>query len=149
MFIHCSQKFRPYETWFLYDNKGFYERSLIIGKCPICKKPVAELKEKRKSDDRVFTQLAVGEQKVERLTGMCVGCVNYSSQDLKTKKCKVTLPKYIRYGENKIVKIGGKKYQRMSAVSRWGTKECIKDIPFTDTVKITEYELYEKQQVAK
>lgn len=139
MFKHCSQKFKPYETWFLYDNKGFYERSLIIGKCPVCKKPVAELKEKRKADDKTFYQLAVGKEKVERLTGICINSVNYSSQDLKTKKSKMTLPKYIRYGENKFIKKGGKTFQRMNAVGRYGQREVIQDIPVNvnEQVKIT------------
>ena len=87
MFEHCNQKFKPYEVWYLYDNKGFYDRSLALGR------------------------------------------FNYSSQDVKTKQCKMTLPKHLRYGENKIVNIGGKKYQRMNAVSKYGLKECIKDIP--------------------
>lgn len=135
-FKHCNQKFKPYEVWYLYDNKGFYERSLKLGKCPVCKKEIAELHEKRKDDDKVFTQLAIGKEKVSRLTNLNITCVNYSSQDLKTKKCKVTMPKYIRSGENKIVSVGGKKYQRMNAVSRYGQKECIRDIPINDSVKI-------------
>lgn len=129
MFEHCSQKFKPYEIWYLYDNKGFYDRSLSIGRCPVCKKPIAELKETRKADDKVFYQLAVGDSKVKKITELNINCVNYSSQDIKTKKTKMSLPKYLRYGENKIVNIGGKKYQRMNAISRYGLKECIKDIP--------------------
>ena len=113
----------------MYDNKGFYDRSLALGRCPVCKKSIAELKETRKADDKVFYQLAVGDSKVQKLTELNLNSVNYSSQDVKTKQCKMTLPKHLRYGENKIVNIGGKKYQRMNAVSKYGLKECIKDIP--------------------
>lgn len=119
----------------MFDNKGFYERSLKLGRCPICKKEIAELKEKRKSDDKVFTQLAVGTDKVERFTKLNVNCVNYSSQDLKLKRCKVTMPKWIRSGENKIVTVGGKKFQRMNAVSKYGYKECLCDIPIKENTE--------------
>lgn len=128
MFEHCSQKFKPYEVWYLYDNKGFYNRSLAFGRCPACKKFLAELKETRKADDKVFYQLAVGDSKVNKLAELNRNNVNYSSQDIKVKKCKMTMPKHIRYGENKIVSIGGKRYQRMNAVSRYGQRECVKDI---------------------
>lgn len=129
MFEHCSQKFKPYEVWYLFDNKGFYDRCLSFGKCPVCKKNLAELKETRKADDKVFYQLAVGDNKVNKLAELNRNCVIYSSQDIKVRKCKMTMPKYLRYGENKTVSIGGKKYQRMNAVSRYGRRECIKDIP--------------------
>lgn len=132
MFKHCNQKFKPYEVWYLYDNKGFYERSLELGRCPVCKKEIAELKEKRKSDDKIFTQLAVGKDKVEKLTKLNVNRVNYSSQDVKVKRCKVVMPKWIRSGENKIIIKGGKKYQRMNAVSHFGYKECLCDIPIKE-----------------
>lgn len=49
----------------------------------------------------------------------------------------MTFPKYIRSGENKIVTVGGKKYQRMNAVGRYGQREKIKDIPVIEQVKIT------------
>ena len=45
---HCKQEFRPFDIWYLFDNKGFYDRSLKLGKCPVCKKAIAELKEIRK-----------------------------------------------------------------------------------------------------
>ena len=42
----------------------------------------------------------------------------------------MTMPKSIRYGENKIVTKGGKQYIRQNAVS-WlnGKKEVVKDLP--------------------
>ena len=122
----CRKKFKPYETWYLYDNECFYDRSLTIGRCPICKKPIALLKETRKADDRIFYNQATGKHKTDRLLDLNKNNVSYSTQDF--KKHKMTRPKYLRYGENKIVKKGKKIYQRMNAVSRFGIRECIKDI---------------------
>lgn len=102
---------------------------MSFGKCPVCKKNLAELIETRKADDKVFNQIATGENKVNKLAELNRNNINYSSQDIKIRKCKMTMPKYIRSGENKIVSIGGKKYQRMNAVSRYNQRECIKDVP--------------------
>lgn len=126
---HCKQEFRPFDVWYLFDNKGFYDRSLKLGKCPVCKKAIAELKETRKEDDRIFTQVEIGSE-AERLADINRGSVNYSSLEIKLKAYKMTMPKSIRYGENKIITKGGKQYVRQNAVS-WlnGKKEVVKDLP--------------------
>ena len=122
----CRKKFKPYETWHLYDSECFYDRSLTIGRCPVCSKLIAVLKETRKADDRVFYNQVSGKYKTDRLLELNKNNVSYSTKNL--IKHKMTRPKYLRFGENKIVRIGKKIYQRMNAVSRYGIRECIKDI---------------------
>ena len=73
---HCKQDFKPFDIWYLYDNKGFYDRLLKLGKCPVCKKPIAELRETRKEDDVIFTQFEVGSE-AERLAEINRNSVNY------------------------------------------------------------------------
>ena len=53
MFTHCNTKFKPHETWFLFDNKNFTARKFYLGTCPICKKGLAKLVETRKSDGKI------------------------------------------------------------------------------------------------
>ncbi|MBQ3971376.1 MAG: hypothetical protein II687_04125 [Selenomonadaceae bacterium] len=74
---HCKQDFKPFDIWYLYDNKGFYDRLLKLGKCQVCKKPIAELRETRKEDDVIFTQFEVGSE-AERLAEINRNSVNYS-----------------------------------------------------------------------
>jgi len=89
---------------------------------------MAILKEKRKTDGRTFKEEYTGTIEVNKIKKVCTTSIDYTLQDLKQKKCKMTLPKHIRSGENIIVKIGGKVYQRMNAIGRWGQKEKIEDI---------------------
>lgn len=129
-FEHCSNKFKPYDIWYLYDNKGFYERCLYLGRCPICKKDIAELRERRKSDDKLFKQLVIGKDKVKHLADLNKNSINYSASDIRIKNSvKISMPRTIRYGENKLIKRGDKTILRQNAVS-WidGRKENIKDI---------------------
>ena len=64
---HCGRSFKHFDTWFLFDNKGFYKREVKLGRCPKCLKVIIEINETRKSDDRIFTQYAEGKeaQKIE------------------------------------------------------------------------------------
>ncbi len=130
---HCQREFKPIDIWYLESNKDFYGRYLKIGRClnPKCKKTVAELVEIRKTDDKVFRQFET-EKKAEKLIALNKNSVVCTSQELKLKACKTIMPRSIRYGENKIVTVKGKKFQRQNAVS-WinGRKEKIKDIPIS------------------
>lgn len=129
-FKHCNSKFKPYDIWFLFDNKQFYQRSLYLGRCPYCKKDIAELVERRKSDDKLFKQLVIGKDKVKHLAELNKNSINYTAMDIKVKNSvKISMPRTIRYGENKIIKRGDKTFIRQNAVS-WvnGRKENLKDI---------------------
>jgi len=59
---HCDIDFEDLDTWFLEDIKDFKDRTLIIGKCPTCKKDVVILKEIRISDGRVFENIQAGDK---------------------------------------------------------------------------------------
>ena len=43
------------DIWFLEPNELFENRKLYIGICPVCKKPIAELVQYRKTDNIKFT----------------------------------------------------------------------------------------------
>jgi len=60
--IHCDINFEDLDTWFLEDIKDFKDRTLIIGKCPVCKKDVVVLKETRISDNQVFENIQAGDK---------------------------------------------------------------------------------------
>jgi len=103
---HCQREFKPIDIWYLESNKDFYGRYLKIGRClnPKCKKTVAELVEIRKTDDKVFRQFET-EKKAEKLIALNKNSVVCTSQELKLKACKTIMPRSIRYGENKIVRV--------------------------------------------
>lgn len=125
---HCGRSFKHFDTWFLFDNKGFYKREVKLGRCPKCLKVIIEINEIRKSDDRIFTQYAEGKE-AQKIAENYKKLINYTALEIKQKACKVTMPKSIRYGENKIVKKGNRKFLKQNAVS-WinGKKETIKEI---------------------
>lgn len=127
MFNHCSLDFKPYEIWYLYDIKGFIDRQLKLGKCPDCKKDVVELIETRISDNKVFAQSWDGKPAI-KVAEQNKCRVNYSSLDRKVKKCKVSMPKTLRYGVNKSVKVGKMLKFRQRAVDFYGNTELLKEV---------------------
>lgn len=63
------------------------------------------------------------------IIGLNVDKVLYSSLDVVAKKkVKVSMPRTIRYGENKVVKIGNDYKVRQRAVDFHGNKELIKEV---------------------
>lgn len=128
MFNHCSQNFKPYLTWFLFDIKGFHNRELLIGRCPVCKTDIVDLRETRITDGKLFSDVGIKE-KATKLVELCKHQVDYTSQDLKLKKCKYRFMRGICWGDNRTVKVGKQKKYRAYAVSFYGRRKLIKEVP--------------------
>jgi len=126
VFIHCNKKFRPIETWFLYDNKDFTKRKLFLGICPICGADAIKLVETRKSDLKSYQQIFF-KSKAVKIISLLIKQVEYTDKDV--KKIKKT-PFGLCYGENieihnskgEIVKIKQKR------CDYFGNKEIISTI---------------------
>lgn len=58
--ICCDKSINHYDTWLLKDIKEFKDRSLFTALCPICKKMIAALSEKRISDNQKFLDIHYG-----------------------------------------------------------------------------------------
>ena len=85
MFTHCNIKFKPHETWFLYDNKNFTRRKFYLATCPICQKGLAKLVETRIDDGEVFSEVVSG-SKLEKLMPRLIKEVRYTNEDMKKFK---------------------------------------------------------------
>ncbi len=129
MFNHCSQNFKPFETWFLFNIKGFHDRKLLMGRCPICKCFYVELVETRVTDGKIFSDGGIKE-KATKLVELCKNQVDYSSLDLKVAKMpNKKMPRGFRYGVNTIVNVKGEKKLRQRAVDFFGNRELIREVP--------------------
>ncbi len=126
-FTHCSRKFKAQVVWFLYDIQGFSDRYLKIGRCPVCKKKVCEIREVRIVDNKEFRKFVIGEE-ATRLIGLHKDNINYTSLDRKVKKCRVSMPRTIRFGVNKVVKVGKQTVLRQRAVDFSGNREIVREI---------------------
>lgn len=93
----CKQKTRPLDVWYLFDNWQFTERKLFVGKCSKCKKSVIQLVETRKTDNKIFSQLEVGE-KAEKIAEKLLEQIDYTREDREEKKGK---PFGFSYGKAK------------------------------------------------
>ena len=87
--IHCC-KFSADDIWFLFDLPDFERRELRIGICPKCQHKVAELIETRKTDGKVFYQVAT-RRKAERLIAQERGRISYTAQDVNRNNYKKKL----------------------------------------------------------
>lgn len=87
--IHCC-KFNADDIWFLFDLPDFERRELRIGICPKCQHKVAELIETRKTDGKVFYQVAT-RRKAERLIAQEKVRVLYTAQDVNRNNYKKKL----------------------------------------------------------
>ena len=81
MLVHCNSKFKPYITWFLFPNSGFYNRSIEFGYCPHCCKDIACIVEYRKSDGFKFCKY-IKQRDVNKIREQYKHEVEYKSTDL-------------------------------------------------------------------
>ncbi|MCD8025074.1 MAG: hypothetical protein LUE64_06020 [Candidatus Gastranaerophilales bacterium] len=126
---HCTQIFRPYDIWFLYDTATDKKRRLLLGTCPICKKDVVALVEERKSDGRIFVQKEIGQKALNLIDNAILKKdIVYAESDLKIKQGNGA-PIGICYGDNKeIHNSKGKVIKiRVSRCDWYGQKEIIKE----------------------
>ncbi len=118
---HCCQ-FKADDIYYLEDTNLYSNRTLSIGFCPICKKPVAELKEV------LFTgginKTSVSGINAQNLMMSVKDSILYSVQSLNYKKQK-SKPFGWKFGINKGYKNGQIKQY---ACDFYGNKELIKSV---------------------
>ncbi len=122
MFYHCNTRFRYKDIWFLFDNKDFKDRQLYISACPQCKKTTAQLFETRKIDGKRFANKLMVGQNADKFLVKIKFNVDYTYQQVQQKKCIISMPRGLRYGQNIQLKNG--KIKRV-ACDFYGNKEVI------------------------
>lgn len=121
---HCCS-FRADDIYYLSETNLFVTRKLLIGFCPICNKPVAELIEIR-FDGAVSRDYQVGIN-ANDLVLKHKDEILYSMRECNYRKLK-SKPFGWKYGVNKDVKISGKARSRQYAYDFYGNKELIKTV---------------------
>lgn len=113
----CKKIVKPYDVWFLFNVKDFYQRKLEIGKCPKCKTDLTALCEIRKTDCKEFINRECGTYAAAQID-KCVPQLWYRQKDLKFKKGK---PYGFVYGENRQTQ----KERKIFACDFFGNKELL------------------------
>jgi len=116
---HCC-KFKADDIYYLKDTDLYSSRSLSIGFCPICGKPVAELVEWR--FDGTFNRQSLSGVNANNLVMATKDDIVYSMRELNYKKLK-SKPFGWKYGINKETK---NKIIKQYACDFYGNKELIK-----------------------
>ena len=119
---HCCQ-FKADEIYYLEETNLYIERTLSIGYCPICKKPVAEYFQ-RNFAGQLERHRASG-YKAQLLADELKADIKYSMSECNYLKFK-SKPYGWRYGINKTVKSKGKEIIKQYAKDFYGNKELIK-----------------------
>lgn len=123
MIIHCGNKIRADEIWFLFKNNEFTNRRLEMAICPMCDNQIARLVETRITDGKVFDTVC-SKRKAKRLINEHKNEVDFSSLDL-PKQRKVLYG--FRYGENteRVNKKTGEVTIIQKACDFYGNKERV------------------------
>ena len=116
---HCCQ-FKPDDIYYLEDTNLYSNRTLSIGFCPICKKPVAELLEQ--SFTGGINKISVSGINAQNLVIQEQNHIIYSMREVNYKKLK-SKPYGWKYGINVETKNGN---VRQYACDFYGNKELIK-----------------------
>ncbi len=122
MFYHCNKRFRHKDIWFLFDNEAFKDRQLYIATCPQCKKTIIQLFQTRKIDGKRFADKLITGQNADKFLIRQKYNVDYTYRSIQQKKCKISQPKGLRYGQNIQLKNG--KIKRVACDFN-GNKEII------------------------
>ena len=118
---HCCQ-FKADDIYYLKDTEIYSARSLAIGFCPICKKPVAELTEYNFAGG--MNKVSAAGLSAQNLMSDVSGDILYSVRDVNYRKLK-SKPYGWKFGINRNSKCG-KIYQY--ACDFYGNKELIKTV---------------------
>ena len=121
---HCCT-FRADDIYYLSETNLFVTRKLLIGFCPICNKPVAELIEIR-FDGTIVRDYQVG-MKADILLQKHKDEILYSMRECNYLRFK-SKPFGWKYGVNKLTKINGNERIKQYAYDFYGNKELIKTI---------------------
>ncbi len=117
---HCC-KFKPDDVYYLKDTNLYIYRTLSVGFCPICGKPVAELVQWR--FDGISEKESASGIKANDLMMRIKDDILYSMSEVNYRKMKGK-PFGWKYGVNKSDKDGIKQY----AYDFYGNKELIKRV---------------------
>lgn len=121
---HCC-KFNPIETYYLKDSENYSSRTLAFGYCPICSKPVAELREW--SYDGILSTIKCAGNKVNNFINRFSEEIEYSSNSINKLRFK-SRPFGWKFGVNKVFKQNGKVVIKQFAKDFYGNTELIKII---------------------
>ena len=121
---HCCE-FDAFDIWYLKNTEEYTNRVLFIGVCPICKKNVTILVQKRSKTNSIITIKKVGETALKLVSELrkekTLSRNSLNKMNLKPK------PYGWKYGVNKEKKDkDGKAYINQYAVDFFGNKELIK-----------------------
>lgn len=119
---HCCQ-FKADDIYYLKETSLYVYRTLSIGFCPICQKPVAELVEVR-FDGPISRDIRSGIE-ANDLVLKYKDDIVYSMKECNYRKFK-SKPFGWKYGINKSVKLRGEDKVRQYACDFYGNKELIK-----------------------
>lgn len=118
---HCID-FMPSDVWFLLPNNQFTHRKINIGFCPVCGKPVAELKQTNKNNEiSIITRTGLD---ADELCLILSGQIDYKKSKIISHNPRRKLRGWI-YGINKQNSNGTTKQY---ASDFYGNKELIKEI---------------------
>lgn len=121
---HCC-KFKADDIYFLSDTEIYPQRKLMVGFCPVCGKPVAELFQIR--FDNVIERNVYSGIKANEIVARNKDSILFSSRECNYRRFK-SKPYGWKYGVNKRVYVNGKDCIRQYAYDFYGNKELIKEI---------------------
>lgn len=123
---HCCS-FDALDIWYLKNNENFCRRTLYIGFCPLCKKPVIELIQQNKHTHTYSFLKKVG-PKANMLTTELLPEKEYARSEVHKDKV-VNLPFGWKYGINKEYKSGSNgSVIKQFASDFYGNKALIKKV---------------------
>lgn len=99
----CKGSVHLIKCWYLFDNINFYNRIAFLGQCKKCGQDVILLSEQRKSDDKIFNDLQVG-NKAGHIIDLIINQINYTLNNTKEKE----IPFGWKYGKAIKIKNGYK-----------------------------------------
>ena len=121
---HCC-KFKADDIYYLAETNLYTHRKLSIGFCPICKKPIAELVQRR--FDGAIDRVVVSGLKADNLVFKHKDQIVYSMKECNFLRFK-SKPYGWKYGINRVVKINGKERIRQYSCDFYGNKEIVKTV---------------------
>lgn len=117
---HCMD-FSPSDVWFLLPNEEFFKRKIYVGFCPVCGKPVAELKQFSKEGKCLFKSISGFD--ADKLCRELKPEVDFKYSSLVLAKTRSKTYGWL-YGVNKLNEVTGKVEQ--FAKDFYGNSELVK-----------------------
>ena len=106
---HCKE-FKAMDIWHLIDNEKFSERTLAVGFCPCCNKPVAELIQKNEAGN-CYEKIVKSGFASDKFVNDFRKDVLYSFSSLNRKRFKSSPSGWV-YGIGKVLKKSTRQYKK-------------------------------------